>query len=183
MRWGGLVAAGWLGALAPAVGAQAQIDTVIVVARNVFDPPGNTPRFVARLGNALHVTTNPGIVRRLLLIDAGSRIDSARLVESERALREVGVFRSVQLDTVRVGDRLALRVETADGWSTSPQLNLSSAGGSTTWSAALVERNFLGTATFVSVAYGRNPDRRSFDVQFASPGRSPAAPPRLGRRT
>jgi hypothetical protein len=171
VRLGGLFAlVGGLAGVAPAARAQATIDTVIVVSRNVFDPPGSTPRFVARLGNALHITTNPGVVRRLLVLDAGARIDSARLVESERALREVGVFRSVRFDTLRVGDRLALRVETADGWSTSPQLNFSSAAGSTTWSAALVERNFLGTATFVSVAYGRNPDRRSFDVQFASPG-------------
>jgi len=150
--------------------AQATIDTVIVVTRNVFDPPGDTPRFVARLGNALHITTQPGIVRRLLLVDAGTRLDSARLVESERALREVGVFRSVRLDTLRVGDRLGLRVETADGWSTSPQLNFASAGGSSTWSVAFVERNFLGTATFVSLAYGKGPDRTSFDVQLASRG-------------
>lgn len=163
-------AATLLAGLGRAAQAQATIDTVIVVSRDVFDPPGNTPRFVARLGNALHITTHPGVVRRLLLVDAGTLLDSARLVESERALREVGVFRSVQLDTQRVGDRLALRVETADGWSTSPQLNFSSAGGSSTWSAAFVERNFLGTATYVSVAYGRTPDRRSFDVQFASPG-------------
>ncbi len=155
---------------ASVVRAQATIDTVIVVTRNVFDPPGNTPRFVARLGNALHITTQPGIVRRLLLVDAGTRLDSARLVESERALRDVGVFRSVLLDTVRVGDRLALRVQTADGWSTSPQLNFSSAGGSSTWSVAFVERNFLGTATFVSLSYGKSPDRTSFDVQLASPG-------------
>jgi hypothetical protein len=164
-----LLAAALAGAV-PAARAQAKIDTVIVISRNVFDPPGSTPRFVARLGNALHITTHPGVVRRLLLMDAGTHLDSARLVESERSLREVGVFRSVRFDTLRVGDRLALRVETADGWSTSPQFNFSSAAGSTTWSAALVERNFLGTATFVSVAYGRNPDRRSFDVQFASPG-------------
>ncbi|MGH7538964.1 MAG: hypothetical protein ACREMF_10030 [Gemmatimonadales bacterium] len=146
------------------------IDTVIVVSRNVFEPRGDTPRFVARLGNALHITTQPVVIRRLLLVDAGAPLDSARLVESERALRELGVFREVRIDTVRVADRLALRVETADGWSTSPQLNFSSSAGSVTWSAAFVERNFLGTATFVSVAYGRTPDRRSFDLQFASPG-------------
>jgi len=171
VRVRGLIAlvGGCVGA-APAARAQSTIDTVIVVSRNVFDPPGSTPRFVARLGNALHITTHSGVVRRLLLVDAGTTLDSARLVESARALRAVGVFRSVRLDTLRVGDRLALRIETADGWSTSPQLNFSSAGGSTTWSAALVEQNFLGTATFVSIAYGRNPDRRSFDVQFASPG-------------
>jgi hypothetical protein len=174
----GVVVGLWWGGAAPGSGLSAQtgthgdptIDTVIVVSHNVFDPPGGTPRFVATLGNALHITTHPGVIRRLLLVDAGSTLDSARLVESARALRELGVFRTVALDTLRMGDRLALKVETADGWSTSPQLNFSSTAGSTTWSTAMVERNFLGTATFVSLAYGKNPDRSSFDVQFASPG-------------
>jgi len=146
------------------------IDTVIVVSHNVFDPPDGTPRVVARIGNALHVTTRPGVIRRLLLMAPGTPVDSARLIETERSLRELGVFRFVLLDTVRVNDRLALRVETGDGWSTSPQLNFASAAGSITWSAAMVERNFLGAATFVSLAYGHNPDRHSMDVQFASPG-------------
>lgn len=146
------------------------IDTVIVVSRNVFEPPDGTPRLVAKVGNALHITTHASVIRRLLLVGAGSPLDSARLLESERALRELGVFRSVQLDTLRVGDRLALRVQTADGWSTSPQLNFSSSAGSTTWSAAMVERNFLGLATLVSASYGVTPDRHSLDLQFASPG-------------
>jgi hypothetical protein len=168
---------GLAGALAgPALAAQAKtqtdprIDTVIVVSHNVFDPPDGTPAIVAKLGNALHITTHPAVIRRLLLVGAGSPLDSARLVESERALRELGVFRSVRIDTSRVGDRLALRVETADGWSTSPQLNFASSAGSTTWSAAMVERNFLGLATLVSASYGVTPDRHSLDLQFASPG-------------
>jgi hypothetical protein len=158
------------GRLAAQGRADPTIDTVVVISRNVFDPPDGTPRFVAHLGNALHITTHAAVIRRLLLLGAGMPLDSARVVEAERYLRELGVFRAVRLDTARVGDRLALRVETADGWSTSPQLNFASAAGSTTWSAALVEKNFLGTATFVSVAYGHNPDRRSLDVQLASPG-------------
>ena len=110
-----------------------RIDTVIVVSHNVFDPPDGTPRIVAQVGNALHITTRPAVIRRLLLVGAGVPLDSARLVESERALRELGVFRSVRLDTLRIDGRLALRVETGDGWSTSPQLNFSSSAGSTTW--------------------------------------------------
>lgn len=170
----------WLGAAlaltAPGARLVAQhpadpvIDTVIVISHNVFDPPDGTPRVVARLGNALHITTRPGVIRRLMLMGPGTPIDSARLVETARYLRELGVFRFVLLDTVRVNDRLALRVETGDGWSTSPQLNFASAAGSITWSAAMVERNFLGAATFVSLAYGHNPDRHSVDLQFASPG-------------
>src|SRR5690242_21742925 len=89
--------------------ADARIDTVIVVSHNVFDPPDGTPRLVAKLGNALHFTTRPAVIRRLLLVGAGSPLDSARLLESERALRELGVFRSVRFDTLRVDDRLALR--------------------------------------------------------------------------
>lgn len=170
--WAGTALAllGPAGSLAAQRPADPTIDTVIIVSHNVFDPPDGTPHFVAHLGNALHITTHPAVIRRLLLLTAGMPLDSARLLEAERYLRELGVFRAVRLDTTRVGDRLALRVETGDGWSTSPQLNFASAAGSTTWSAALVEKNFLGTATFVSVAYGRNPDRRSFDVQFQSPG-------------
>ncbi len=150
--------------------ADPRIDTVIVLSHNVFDPPDGTPRLVAKLGNALHVTTRTAVIRRLLLVGAGTPLDSARLVESQRALRELGVFRSVQFDTMRIDGRLALRVETADGWSTSPQVNFSTSAGSTTWSAAMVERNFLGLATLVSVSYGVTPDRHSLDLQFASPG-------------
>ena len=82
MRVRGLIAlvGGCVGAV-PAARAQATIDTVIVVSRNVFDPPGRTPRFVARLGNALHITTHPGVVRRLLLLDAGARIDSPPTIQ------------------------------------------------------------------------------------------------------
>ena len=152
------------------------IDTVIIVSHNVFDPPDGTPHFVAHLGNALHITTHPAVIRRLLLLNAGMPLDSARLLEAERYLRELGVFRAVRLDTHGWGTAWRYGSRRADGWSTSPQLNFASAAGSTTWSAALVEKNFLGTATFVSVAYGRNPDRRSFDVQFRAPGSWPSRP-------
>src|SRR5262249_62014999 len=72
--------------------ADPRIDTVIVVSHNVFDPPDGTPRFVAKLGNALHVTTHPAVIRRVLLVGAGPPLDSARPGERERAVRERGVF-------------------------------------------------------------------------------------------
>jgi hypothetical protein len=151
-------------------GADPTIDTVIVVTHNVFEPAGRTPQFVARLGDALHIKTRPSVVRRFLLLDQGATLDSARLVEAERALRELGVFRAVRLDTARTAGRLALRAETSDGWSTSPQATYSSQAGSVTWSVAMVERNLLGTATLASVAYGKNPDRSSLDLQLKTPG-------------
>ncbi len=145
------------------------IDTIIVVNHNVFSAGGDGPGFVARLANALHITTRGGVIRRELLIDPGERYDSARVVESERALRALGVFRLVQLDTLRVGGRLALRVETADGWSTKPQATFSSAGGSATWSVGVVEENLVGTATQLTATYTSTPDRTSLEFQYRGP--------------
>jgi hypothetical protein len=130
-------------------------------------------RPVARLADALHVTTRAWVIRRTLLLDQGERYDSARAVESERALRALGVFRNVRVDTADVGGRLALRVTTADGWSTRPQWSFSSSGGSVKWSAGLVEKNLLGTAHSIQLGYSRTPDRSLFDVFYAAPGLGP----------
>ncbi len=125
---------------------------------------------MARLADALHVTTRPWVIRRTLLLDPGDAYDSARAVESERALRALGVFRNVQVDTARVDGRLALRVTTADGWSTRPQVDYSTAGGSTTWTAGLVEKNLLGTANGIELLYQKTPDRGLFTILEHSPG-------------
>src|SRR6266540_3783901 len=145
------------------------IDTIIVVSRNVFDFSDEAPGFLARLANRLHVTTRPGVVRRALLVNPGDRYDSARVAESERALRNLHVFSRVRIDTTRLDGRLALRVATTDGWSTKPQLGYSSAGGDVTWLAGMVEDNLLGTATSLTAVYNKTPDRSIFDLGYVSP--------------
>ena len=109
------------------------------------------------------------MIRRALLTDAGQPFDSARAVESARALRAMSVFRDVRVDTLRVDRRLALRVETADGWSTKPQVGFTTAGGDATWNVGLVEQNLLGTATELDAVYRKTPDRRALEFQYRSP--------------
>ena len=145
------------------------IDTVVVVNHNIFDLEGDAPGFLARLANRLHVTTRAGVIRRTLLVNPGDRYDSARVAESERALRSLYVFSRVRLDTTRIAGRLALRVTTSDGWSTKPQLGYSSAGGDATWLAGLVEENVLGTATALSAVYNKTPDRTILDFRHVNP--------------
>ncbi len=145
------------------------IDTIIVLNGNVFDRTDHGPRGLARLANALHLTTRAGIIRRSLFLNPGDRYDSARVTESERALRRLNVFSRVRIDTTHVDGRLALRVTTTDGWSTKPQLGYSSAGGSTSWLAGVVEDNFLGTATSLTAVYNRTPDRHIVDIAYLSP--------------
>src|SRR2546430_3024784 len=127
--------------LCPSIRLSAQtIDTIVVVNHNIFDLEGDAPGFLARLANRLHVTTRAGVIRRTLLVNPGDRYDSARVAESERALRSLYVFSRVRLDTTRIAGRLALRVTTSDGWSTKPQLGYSSAGGDATWLAGRGEK-------------------------------------------
>ena len=145
------------------------IDTIIVANHNVFDlQQADAPGFLARLANRLHARTRAGVIRAALLVDVGDIYDSARVAESERALRNLAVFSRVRIDTMRLAGRLALRVATTDGWSTKPQLGYSSAGGSVTWMIGLVEDNFLGTATSVGGVYTRTPDRSIFDLGYTS---------------
>src|SRR5207244_9525023 len=145
------------------------IDTIIVVNRNVFNLADDAPGFLAHAANALHVTTRAGVIRRALLVNPGDRDDSARVAESERALRSLYVFSRVRMDTTRLDGRLALRVATTDGWSTKPQLGYSAAGGDVTWLAGLVEDNLLGTATSLTAVYNHTPDRNVFTLGYANP--------------
>jgi hypothetical protein len=146
------------------------IDTIIVVNRNVFDlQAADAPPFIARLANRLHARTRAGVIRSTLLVNPGDRYDSARVAESERALRNLNVFSRVRIDTTRLDGRLALRVATTDGWSTKPQLGYSSAGGDVTWMVGLVEDNLLGTATSLAAVYNNTPDRRTIDLGHVNP--------------
>ena len=146
------------------------IDTIIVVNRNVFDlQEADAPSFIARLANRLHARTRAGVIRGTLLVNPGDRYDSARVAESERALRNLSVFSRVRIDTTRLEGHLALRVATTDGWSTKPQLGYSSAGGDVSWLAGLVEDNLLGTATSLTAVYNKTPDRNILSLGYLNP--------------
>jgi hypothetical protein len=142
------------------------IDTVIVVNHNIFASTDEAPGFLPGFINALHRTTRAGVIRRTILLEPGMRYDSARVVESERLLRDLGVFRDVKFDTLRIGDRLALRVTTGDGWSTSLNAGYSTTAGSVSWLLTASERNLLGTATALSVGLHHNPDRNNLSFLY-----------------
>src|SRR2546422_913111 len=75
------------------------IDTIIIENSNVFDHEGRAPDWVAHLANRLHVRTRQWVIRRRMLLNRGDVFDRARMEESERSLRALGVFRSVRVDT------------------------------------------------------------------------------------
>ncbi len=137
------------------------MDTVIIRTHDLFDDAEAAGNVLFRLANGLRFRTRPAVVRRELLFRAGQPYDTALMAESARNLRGLRIFRDVSIDTSRVNGRLAAVVETRDGWSTQLQLNGQSTGGEFTWSAGLIETNFLGTANVVGAVYRRDPDRNA----------------------
>jgi hypothetical protein len=162
------VVAAVIAALGGASLAAQTVDSIVVVNEDIFTKDDEI-YFLARLANALHVRTRANVIRRTLLLGQGDPFDSARVVESERALRNLDVFRQVVIDTVWVRNRLHLLVVTADGWSTKPEFNFSTAAGDETWNVGIVEQNFLGTATEVAVGYRHTPDRNALELIYRKP--------------
>lgn len=131
---------------------------VVLDRRSVFDTTEATS-WLLRLVNRLHVTTRPGVVLNELLFEAGQRYDSARVVETARNLRRLGVFRNVSIDTATADTGFTVRVVTQDGWSTRPDFRFRSTGNSIAYTLALIEDNLLGTATSTRLLYRKDPDR------------------------
>ncbi len=152
--------------LAAPLAAQAPtVDSIAVVRQSVFDTDEAT-FWLLSLVNTLHVTTQPWVIRRELLVHPGDRYDSARVAESARNLRSLGVFRSVEIDTATVDTSLVMTVTTRDGWSTRPDFRFRSTGGELDYTLAMIEDNLLGTATQASVLYRKNPDRSTTTLGF-----------------
>jgi hypothetical protein len=147
-------------------------DTTVIRAiqlerRDVFDP--HEKSWFARVANALHVETRAPTVRRELLFGVGEPYDSARVAESERNLRALGVFRRVQIDSVRTDSGVVMKVLTKDGWSTRADWRFRSAGGEVEFTIGMVEDNLLGTASSASVRYRKTPDRSTVALGFRRP--------------
>ena len=135
--------------------------------RDIFDP--NERSWFARAANSLHVVTRPAVIRQELLFRTGQPYDSASVAESERNLRAMGIFRRVQIDSVRTSTGLMLRVVTKDGWSTQADWRFRSTGGQVAFTIGLVENNLLGTASAAAVRYRKDPDRSSVVLSFRRP--------------
>ncbi len=134
------------------------IGRIELTRRNIFADSEAT-FILPKLVNRLHVTTRPYVIERELLFQRDRPLSSDAVEETARNLRSLGIFRQVQIDTVRRDGVLVARVQTQDGWSTKPEISFRSTGGQTAWRASLTEENLLGTASRLVVGYEKDPDR------------------------
>jgi hypothetical protein len=141
------------------------IDSVHVRAENVFSTETARNHWIYRTANSLRFQTRTGVVERELLFEVGDSLDLAVLEETERNLRALDLFRSVEVDTVVEQGQVIARVHTKDAWSTLPILSGSFASdGTLTGRVGLTEKNVLGTGNFLSVAYRKGTDRNGGEM-------------------
>jgi hypothetical protein len=140
------------------------IHRVQLIRRDIFDPTERS--WLAQLGNKLHFQTRAPVIRREVLLRPGQVYDSALVAESERNLRALGIFRRVQIDSVRTDSGLVVRVLTKDGWSTQLDWRFRSTGGEVAFTLGMIETNLLGTASSAAIRYRHDPDRSSFALGF-----------------
>ena len=142
------------------------VDTIIIVRSNVFTAEEVESSGFFRLMNSIHVTTKEWLIRDYLLFEAGQPFDAAEVAESERKLRAKHLFRALSIDSVRLEDgRLAVRIESQDGWSLKPKFALSIASsGDWTGALGMNEINLLGTGNQVYLAYVKEIDREGLNT-------------------
>ncbi len=141
------------------------IDSIAIISRNVFDPEEAQASFLFRLMNGYHIRTQHYVLRQEFLFRQGEPYDSAKAAETERNLRALGLFREVIVDTVTVDGRLVLRVNAADAWTTTVQMEAKSTGGDFEWGLGLKEKNLIGTATLGRVKFRDKVDRKELTVE------------------
>ena len=121
------------------------IRSVRIVTQDPYSFPGP-----ARVLNAIHVRTHERTIQRQLLFAAGDRVDTLRVAESLRRLRQQRYLLDVELEarSCTASDSIDLTVSTRDDWSTKAQLNVKS---STSALIGFEERNLFGTGRQASV--------------------------------
>ena len=141
-----------------------RITAITLDNQNVFD---STDRSLpARILNFFHATTRAPFIRREFLFQVGDRYDSARVAETERNLRLLGVFKRVTIDTTPSDSGVVLHVTTRDVLTAQLQESFRNSGGSIAWGVTAIETNLLGTLTLAEAGYRHDPDRDTYLLAF-----------------
>ncbi len=141
----------------------------------VFPETTDAPNaWYMRLANRLHAQTRPWVIRRELLFQPGGPVDSTRMVESERLLRERGIFESVRIRIAPGDSGKVATVRAQDLWTLGIIANFDKTADLTSVTLGIRDTNLLGTGNYIHTYHTFSSDQ---GVTVVS-----AAIPRIGRR-
>ena len=116
--------------------------------------------FLRQAMNSLHINTRSSVLRQELLFETGDRFDAARLQESERNLRQLGILTEVTVAPIdTTNGEVDVKVTTREVWTLGLSLSFALASsGDLRWDLSLTEKNFLGYGTVVRGGIGQGLD-------------------------
>jgi outer membrane protein assembly factor BamA len=151
--------------------AGAVIGEIRVVTHNIFDlENARESGAFYRAANAIHIQTQPIIVRQKLLFKSGERVSVHAIEETERLLRSYRIFYEVSILPVAFHDGVVdIEVKTHDTWTLQPGFSASRSGGANRTNLGLTETNAFGTGVLLGVNRFSDADRTGVIYQASDP--------------
>ena len=128
------------------VTAQPRFGNIYIENGNVFDSTESNALYVKDIMNALHIITKPYVIQDELLFRKDDDLTEQTILETERNLRQTGLFTDVRIELDSSGfDYYDVYIITKDRWSLTPSVLYGTGGGISEYGARLSEKNLLGT--------------------------------------
>ncbi len=147
-----------------------RVGRIDIISHNIYDPipPGRLAPLY-RATNRLHVRTRSSTIRERMLMEPGKPYEEEHRAQTLRVLRSLDYLEPQRVESRCEGDSVNVRVETRDGWTTSPEFNLERGGGKQFGSFGLSERNLLGFGKSFSIGYHEDPTGIARSISFTDP--------------
>ena len=149
----------------------AKIGAIRIDARNVFDlddPRENNAIF--RAVNALHVTTRPHVIERVLLFKSGEPVSARLIEETERLLRANLYLYDATIVPAAYHDGVVdIDVVTRDAWTLDITGKVSRSGGTNSTQFGVKDYNLLGTGVQLGFSQKSDVDRRGSELVVGYP--------------
>ena len=148
---------------APGPLSGARIDSVRIVTL----PPDPLPGPAAMVEH-LHVRTQERIIRRQVRFAAGDTVDTLRIADAMRHLRQRRYLADAWLEArpCNADGGVTLTLTTRDSWSTRPEMRLGASGSAT---VGLEERNLFGTGRAASLYVRSSRSRLGVGAMVSDP--------------
>ncbi|MBB1295126.1 MAG: POTRA domain-containing protein [Pseudoalteromonas rhizosphaerae] len=123
-----------------------------------------------RFANRVHMTTEPDVIKNILLFEPGDHYEPKKLAESERLLRRQGYLYDARIkaETNCDGD-INVKVITRDLWTLLPEISFSRSGGENKSSIGFRESNLFGWGKRLSLARTTDAERNGYLFVYDDP--------------
>ncbi len=158
------------GATQAALPDTTQIRKVAIVQLPVFPETTGTPLpWYLHLVNRLHRETRPSVIRQEILLREGALYDPLRASESERLLRDRGIFESVRVTSSQDGEGYVTTVRTQDLWTLAVNVTGQKQANLSSVTLDIRDTNVLGTGNGVRWEQTFSTDRRGTGASVEIP--------------